>query len=496
MIIKKMRIVLMVAAVALLWSSVPATAGNTATTLVKVGESTSVTLANLIAKGLPVMCVETVDQEEPTCDYVSAPAGCMGAGIANATKVHARMLVYNRVDGVDSVMYDSGDYEKDVSGLTIKLRGNTSAYDVKKPYKIKLQKKFDLLFGGNDSIYKDKEWLLLRDDYLTTTAGMMVNELVGMTWTPRHHFVNVVINGSYRGVYLLCESVKRNPDCRLNVDKLSGYIFECDPYWWNETVYVLSSRRPSYNYTFKYPDDEDITEEQLAYMQSLVTAYEASLNNATYTDYIDVRSFAGWCLVHDIMGTNDSGGANMFYTKYDTTAASKIVMPLAWDFDMSYRTTSAWSRSHVRQMDKLLASANRKFVDEFVALWRAVGSTLVADATSYMTAFRQSPEGVGLNNSFLLDQMVYNRSSSVYNHTAGCISWMTTRQAWLNTAINALSPLGDVNIDGKVNINDVTSLINLLLNGNPERYHSADVNQDGTANISDVTTLINQLLAG
>jgi hypothetical protein len=73
---------------------------------------------------------------------------------------------------------------------------------------------------------------------------------------------------------------------------------------------------------------------------------------------------------------------------------------------------------------------------------------------------------------------------------------MTTRQAWLNTAINALSPLGDVNIDGKVNINDVTSLINLLLNGNPDRYHSADVNQDGTANISDVTTLINQLLAG
>ncbi len=479
----------------LLARPVLALADDTSTIIINVGDSTQKTLKYIISRGLPVMCFETVDGEEPTCDYVSAPSGSMGASIANATKVPGRLVVYQLISGKDSVLYDSGDYEEDVSGMTIRIRGNTSAYDVKKPYKIKLQKKFDLLFGGNDAVYKDKDWLLLRDDYLTTTAGLLVNSMVGMTWTPRHHFVNVIINGSYRGAYLLCESVKRNPDCRLNVDKQCGYIFEYDPYWWNEDVYVKSSRHPSYNYTFKYPDSDDITEEQLAYMQALIPPYEASLKNGTYTDYIDVRSFAAWCLVHDLMGTKDAGGTNMYYTKYDTTATSKIVMPLTWDFDMAYRMSTAWSASHTEHFNKLFNSTNRAMTGEFAALWREISGTFVADAKSNMYAFYNSAEGHGLVLSASLDELVYGRTMSVYSRVINFNNWMTTRSTWINNAITAMNPIGDVNIDSQVNIADVTALINLLLAHDEEHDYAADINQDGNVNISDVTTLINQLLS-
>ncbi len=54
---------------------------------------------------------------------------------------------------------------------------------------------------------------------------------------------------------------------------------------------------------------------------------------------------------------------------------------------------------------------------------------------------------------------------------------------------------GDVNGDGKVNISDVTALINLLLAGNTPPS-TADCNQDGKVNIADVTALINYLLSG
>ena len=54
---------------------------------------------------------------------------------------------------------------------------------------------------------------------------------------------------------------------------------------------------------------------------------------------------------------------------------------------------------------------------------------------------------------------------------------------------------GDVNGDGKVNISDVTALINLLLAGNTPPS-TADCNQDGKVNSSDVTALINYLLSG
>ena len=60
----------------------------------------------------------------------------------------------------------------------------------------------------------------------------------------------------------------------------------------------------------------------------------------------------------------------------------------------------------------------------------------------------------------------------------------------------AVNP-GDVNMDGNVNINDVTALINYLLN-NIEgiSLENADVKSDGNVNISDVTELINWLLNG
>ena len=58
--------------------------------------------------------------------------------------------------------------------------------------------------------------------------------------------------------------------------------------------------------------------------------------------------------------------------------------------------------------------------------------------------------------------------------------------------------LGDANDDGKVNIEDVTTLINYLLKGyvTPFNAVNADVDEDGSINIADVTTLINLLLKG
>jgi hypothetical protein len=54
------------------------------------------------------------------------------------------------------------------------------------------------------------------------------------------------------------------------------------------------------------------------------------------------------------------------------------------------------------------------------------------------------------------------------------------------------SVLGDVNGDGKVSIQDVTTLIDMLLEGTSTDV--ADVNGDGRVSIADVTTVIDLLL--
>lgn len=303
-----------------------------------------------------------------------------------------------------------------------------------------MQKKKDLLFRGDESTYKDKNWLLLKDDYLLTTAGFKVSELLGMTWIPGHQFVNVILNNDYKGVYLLCESVDRNPDCRLNVDKTSGFIFECDPYWWNEDVYVNSITSPSYNFTFKYPDSDEILPEQLVYMQELVSAYENSLATANYPNLIDVPSFAAWCLVHDFMGTKDDGGANRYYTKYDMSDTTRIVMPVAWDFDMAERTASAWSRCHTNHMSVLFNNSNKTFVDAFAGLWRKVRGTLLNDITGYMTAFSTSPQGLALHSSYQLDKIVWGKILSVPSNVATRNEWYNNRFPWIDNAIMTMNP--------------------------------------------------------
>lgn len=468
---------------------------DTSSTIITLTETSHKTLSEIIACGLPVVYVTTENEEEPTCDIIYAPPGCYGSTITNVNKVHSRMRMYKRINGMDSVVYDSGDFLKDSTGLTIRVRGNTSAKEDKKPYKMKLQKKADLLFRSNDSTYKDKEWVLLHDDYLLNSTGFRLSRLVGMQWVPAFCYVNLIINDRYRGVYMLTESVKRNPKCRLNVDKDCGFIFECDIYWWNESVYVRSqTQSPGYNYTFKYPDEEDITEEQLAYMQDLVNRYETSLGNGTYPDLIDTRSFAAWCLIHDIMGTLDGGGCNRYYLKYDTTDTSKIIMPLAWDFDLSGRAYNDWSRCHLVYMKKLFNSTNRTFVNEFVRLWYNLRKTIVNDMRNQLNAFGNSAEGIGLQSSYHLDNIVWGRDLWFNNLVTARRQWMSNRYNWLDPRIKALRTPNDVNLDGSVNVGDVSALIYILLNDLQDDWMLGDIDGDNNMNIKDLSDLILMVL--
>ena len=54
--------------------------------------------------------------------------------------------------------------------------------------------------------------------------------------------------------------------------------------------------------------------------------------------------------------------------------------------------------------------------------------------------------------------------------------------------------VGDVNRDGRVNVSDVSALINMILGITEKDMETADVNGDGKVNVSDVSALINIIL--
>ena len=64
----------------------------------------------------------------------------------------------------------------------------------------------------------------------------------------------------------------------------------------------------------------------------------------------------------------------------------------------------------------------------------------------------------------------------------------------INASWVEITVKGDVNGDGKVNVSDVTALVNMILGTIPKDPAHGDINGDGNVNVSDVTALVNIIL--
>ena len=403
---------------------------------------TDFSFENISKIGLPVVSVITLNGEEPICDYVTHPEGSMGESITNATKVPCRIIITKN----QNILFDSGDYEKNVSGATIKINGNTGAYHDNKPYKIKLQVKEDLLLRG-DKKYKDKEWRLLKDARtLNTMIGLKMNELIGMPWTPSYMPCNVFINNDYRGCYLLIESVKRNSDSRLNVDENTGFIIERDPYWWNESIYFSTdyfNMSNGYRWTWKYPDEDDVTEEITEYVQSSINQAEKSIKEGNYEQYIDVNSFVSWILAHDILGTWDSGGSNLYLMRYDNN--SLLQMANMWDFDtIFWMNKDSFSRYHTESYDYyfplLFNNVNTTFLYAYINKWNKIKDIIPQQIIDFIKEFADSEEGKALQLSREYYTKRWNKElTTVSEDVEKVTDWFNNHLPWLDTTINNMS---------------------------------------------------------
>lgn len=404
---------------------------------------TGSTVRRLNTIALPVMHIETINHEEPTCEQSTLkPIGAFGESITNATKVPGRLTITLKGD----TCYDSGGYAKGNSSIIVKIHGNTSALSPKKPFKIKLLRQADLLCRGNDSKYRDKSWTLLAcgNDIRTMVATHLCRQ-TNIQWVPDIQYVNLMFNGEYRGLYILAESVKRNEKCRLSVDRDEGFIVEFDPYWWNEPVCFDTYKTGiTGKYTFKYPDEDDVTSEQISLIKNALQEAEQALDNNTYEEHIDIQSFATWFLLHDMLGTWDSGGSNIYITRKDNS--SKLMMGNLWDFDTIWNVGLGWARVHYDYFyfNQLFNSSNRAFAEVYKALWNELKVTAYDNMTDYMVAYARSAEGRALDESLSLDSRRWDiELSSLDDQMSAMKSSMMLRRAWLDTAIGHL-PTTDI----------------------------------------------------
>lgn len=358
--------------------------------------------------GLPLICITTINGEEPTSTNVMHPDGSyIGASITNVVPKEARMQMYR----ADTLWYDSGEYRKDESGIKIKHRGNTSAVHYSnKPFKLSLQKKADLIEAeeGDTTDRRSKDWVLLNCSFSIRSHFIsQLGKMIGMEYAPRVEYVNVIINNDYRGIYILSENVKRDKECRIDVDKEDGYIIEMNPYFWNEPFSIKSKLTGFLQWTLKYPKPEDLTEEQEAYIRSDIERLETSVKTADYPEVIDVRSVARWILLHDLLGTYDPSGSNIFVARKNREPSSLLRMPTGWDMDSSMKYPDQWSRTHTEKgifLYHLFANQLcQDFTEAYLDEWERVRKADVMERMAQMSAeFPSTAQGRGLKLSYPL----------------------------------------------------------------------------------------------
>ncbi|MDE6284056.1 MAG: CotH kinase family protein [Muribaculaceae bacterium] len=207
--------------------------------------------------------------------------------------------------------------------LEIKARGNWTRIGFsKKPFKLKLGSKEKLL-----GMTKSKHFALLAhaDDhlgYLKNFVGFNLGKRIGLPWTPAQQPVEVVINGDYRGLYFLTESIRIDKD-RVNITELDdncsdpalasgGYLVELDNYdednqiRLEEKTCVDNQRLDMVRVTWDTP--EEYSELQKRFVTDQFTAINNAVgaNSDDLWRYLDLDDAARYYLVEEIISHTES----------------------------------------------------------------------------------------------------------------------------------------------------------------------------------------------
>lgn len=266
--------------------------------------------------GLPVLWIETEGRVDITSkkDYLNA---------------HFKLVE-------DVKMRSAGDVTE-INGQ-IKGRGNSTWAKPKKPYRLKFDKKVEI-FGGA----KDKSWVLLANytdkTSIRNATAFYMGSISNLDYTPRFHFVEVMLNGRYNGTYQLGDKLKISKN-RVNVGD-DGILMEIDVRASGELdtryfkvahiIQPISIKDPDVEY------DDDI----FTYAKNFLTAADEALFSDNFIDenegwqkYIDIDSFVDWYLINEIAKNNDACFFSSCYM--NLKRGGKLKMGPLWDFDIAF----------------------------------------------------------------------------------------------------------------------------------------------------------------
>ena len=283
----------------------------------------------------------------------------------------------------------------------IRERGNASRSFPKKPYRIKFDKKQNLL----NAPAKAKKWTLINNygdkTLMRNLLAFELSRLMGMPYTPYGTAVDVMLNGEYKGCYQLCDQIEVNKD-RVNITEMEptdisgsaltgGYLIEVDAYAYDEVKWFNSTKGNPV--TIKSPDDDEITDEQFNYIKQYFNTMESK-----WTTYLDLNTFLRHFLVGELSGNTDTYWSVYMYKQRDD---DMIHTGPVWDFDLAFENdnrtypimnNSDWIYSstgscagNMRQFVNNIVKNNAAAKSQLLQIWGEVREAGLTE--EYMTAY-------------------------------------------------------------------------------------------------------------
>lgn len=194
-------------------------------------------------------------------------------------------------------------------GTQIKLRGNSSAWQEKRPFKLKLDKSTDLFGMG-----KNKHWVLLANWYdRTNLRNVMSYEMSGRLgmWYCESQWVELYYNDEYYGLYQLCENIR--------VDEGRVDIFDWDEA--AENVAALCAKEHGLDATAT----EQLTR-QLSYDLTWVTrGTDGQYDLTPYIDELELDITGGYLIENDSYNDEPSQFTTKNGVMYMVTTPNTLV---------------------------------------------------------------------------------------------------------------------------------------------------------------------------
>lgn len=265
------------------------------------------------------------------------------------------------IDATLSIIDNEGrnNHPSDTPALTttteIRLRGYSSRHFEKAPYQLDfVDEEGNAAPAEVMGMSAHHEWAL-NGPYLdkSLVRNYMWYNLAGeiMEWAPNVRYCELIVDGDYRGLYLMVETITDGDDCRLDLSETeqnveaTGYLLRSDrstelDMGGERDVYTYLERMLTHTLEFivKFPKRSELDEELLhrieldfAEFEKALYSYDYDYEEYGYWNYIDVDSFVDYYIINELSYNVDAGRYSTYLYK-DMSGKYKLAV---WDFNNS-----------------------------------------------------------------------------------------------------------------------------------------------------------------